>query len=78
MRRGEATRRPPPPGDRRVASVAATRRRVEVARPIDAGHVHAMGLVYVEADVGREGGQTLAVRFLVDSGALYSVLPAPL
>ncbi len=35
-----------------------------------------MGLVYVEAEVGREHEPGHAVRFLVDSGAVYSVLPA--
>src|SRR5438874_5797288 len=35
----------------------------------------AMGLVYVEMGVAREGGPEQTVRFLVDSGAVYSVLP---
>lgn len=34
-----------------------------------------MGTVYVEAEVAHEGGVALSVRFLVDSGAVYSVLP---
>ena len=34
-----------------------------------------MGMVFVEAEVAREGGVALPVRFLVDSGAVYSVLP---
>jgi predicted aspartyl protease len=34
-----------------------------------------MGMVYVDIEVGREGGPGQIVRFLVDSGALYSVLP---
>jgi predicted aspartyl protease len=34
-----------------------------------------MGVVYVEAEVAREGGVALPVRLLVDSGAVYSVLP---
>src|SRR5437016_2379975 len=35
----------------------------------------AMGLVYVEMGVAREGGPEQTVRFLIDSGAAYSVLP---
>jgi predicted aspartyl protease len=35
-----------------------------------------MGMVYVEAEVGREHQPARTVRFLVDSGAVYSVLPA--
>jgi len=34
-----------------------------------------MGLVYVEMGVAREGGPEQTVRFLIDSGAAYSVLP---
>jgi predicted aspartyl protease len=34
-----------------------------------------MGMVYVDAEVAREGGLALPVRLLVDSGAVYSVLP---
>jgi len=34
-----------------------------------------MGLVRVEMEVGRDGGARQAVDFLVDSGAVYSVLP---
>jgi predicted aspartyl protease len=34
-----------------------------------------MRLVYVDIDVNRDGGATHTVRFLVDSGAAYSVLP---
>jgi predicted aspartyl protease len=33
-----------------------------------------MGLVHVDVEVSREGGPTRTVRFLVDSGAAYSVL----
>jgi predicted aspartyl protease len=35
-----------------------------------------VGLVHVDVEVGREGGPRQTVRFLVDSGAAYSVLPA--
>src|SRR5207247_70902 len=35
----------------------------------------AMGLVYVAMGVAREGGPEQTVRFLIDSGAAYSVLP---
>src|SRR5438034_1240541 len=35
----------------------------------------AMGLVYVEMGVAREGGPEQTVHFLIDSGAAYSVLP---
>jgi predicted aspartyl protease len=35
-----------------------------------------MGLVHVDVEVGREGKPRQTVRFLVDSGAAYSVLPA--
>jgi len=35
-----------------------------------------VGLVHVDVEVGREGGPRRTVRFLVDSGAAYSVLPA--
>ena len=35
-----------------------------------------MGLVHVEVEVGRDQGTHRTVRFLVDSGAAYSVLPA--
>ena len=34
-----------------------------------------MGMVHVDVDVSREGGAATTVRFLVDSGAAYSVLP---
>jgi clan AA aspartic protease len=35
-----------------------------------------MGMVHVDTDVAAEtGGPTIPVRFLVDSGAMYSVLP---
>ena len=34
-----------------------------------------MGLVHVDVEVGREAGPQRTVRFLVDSGAAYSVLP---
>ena len=34
-----------------------------------------MGLVHVDVDVSRAGGLGIPVRFLVDSGAVYSVLP---
>jgi predicted aspartyl protease len=34
-----------------------------------------MGMVYVDLEVAAEGGPGRTVRFLVDSGALYSVLP---
>jgi predicted aspartyl protease len=34
-----------------------------------------MGIVYVEAEVASESGVALPVRLLVDSGAIYSVLP---
>jgi len=34
-----------------------------------------MGMTYVEAEVARDGGTALPVRLLVDSGAVYSVLP---
>ena len=34
-----------------------------------------MGLVRVEMEVGRDDGPHEAVEFLVDSGAVYSVLP---
>ncbi len=32
-------------------------------------------MTYVEAEVARDGGTALPVRLLVDSGAVYSVLP---
>lgn len=32
-------------------------------------------MVHVDVDVSRSGGPGLPVRFLVDSGAVYSVLP---
>jgi aspartyl protease family protein len=35
-----------------------------------------MGVVYVTAEVRREGGAAEEVEFLVDSGATFSVLPA--
>ena len=35
-----------------------------------------MGVVYVDAEVGTESGASRTVRFLVDSGAAYSVLPS--
>ena len=34
-----------------------------------------MGLVRVEMDISRDGGPRQTVEFLVDSGAVYSVLP---
>ena len=34
-----------------------------------------MGLVHVAIEVSRDGGPRRTVRFLVDSGATYSVLP---
>src|SRR2546430_16828382 len=34
-----------------------------------------MGITYVEAEVSNEAGTAQNVRFLVDSGAAYSVLP---
>jgi predicted aspartyl protease len=34
-----------------------------------------MGMVYVDAEVSRDDGPQHVVRFLVDSGAVYSVLP---
>ena len=34
-----------------------------------------MGITYVEAEVSNEAGTAQKVRFLVDSGATYSVLP---
>ena len=34
-----------------------------------------MGLVHVDLEVSREGGPRQTVEFLVDSGAVYSVLP---
>src|SRR5262245_52110428 len=34
-----------------------------------------MGLVYVDIEVSRDGGRSEPVRFLVDSGAIYSVIP---
>ena len=34
-----------------------------------------MGITYVEAEVSNEAGMGQKVRFLVDSGAAYSVLP---
>jgi predicted aspartyl protease len=34
-----------------------------------------MGTVYVDATISREGGEARTVRFLVDSGAGYSVVP---
>jgi predicted aspartyl protease len=34
-----------------------------------------MGMVYADVEVDREGEPPRVVRFLVDSGALYSVLP---
>jgi predicted aspartyl protease len=36
-----------------------------------------MGVVHVDVDVSTEAGPRETVRFLVDSGAVYSVLPAP-
>ena len=36
-----------------------------------------MGLVYADVEVHREGGAPSTVRFLVDSGATFSVLPWP-
>jgi predicted aspartyl protease len=32
-------------------------------------------MTYVEAEVARDGGTAVTVRLLVDSGAVYSVLP---
>ncbi len=32
-------------------------------------------MTYVDAEVARDGGTAMPVRLLVDSGALYSVLP---
>jgi hypothetical protein len=37
-----------------------------------------MGITYAEAEVGNEAGMMQKVRFLVDSGAAYSVLPLTL
>jgi hypothetical protein len=34
-----------------------------------------MGITYVEAEVSNEAGTAQKVRFLVESGATYSVLP---
>jgi hypothetical protein len=34
-----------------------------------------MGLVHVDLEVSRDGGRAQTVRFLVDGGAAYSVLP---
>ena len=34
-----------------------------------------MGLIYAEVEVRREGGPSRKVKFLVDSGAMLSVLP---
>jgi clan AA aspartic protease len=34
-----------------------------------------MGITYAEAEVSNEAGMVQKVRFLVDSGAAYSVLP---
>jgi predicted aspartyl protease len=34
-----------------------------------------MGITYVDAEVSNEAGISKTVRFLVDSGAIYSVLP---
>jgi clan AA aspartic protease len=34
-----------------------------------------MGMVHVDLEVSRDGGRVQTVRFLVDSGAAYSVLP---
>jgi clan AA aspartic protease len=34
-----------------------------------------MGLVHVDVEVSRDGGPNQTVSFLVDSGAVYSVLP---
>lgn len=34
-----------------------------------------MGMVHVDVEVSRSGGAGMPVRFLVDSGAVYSVLP---
>jgi len=36
-----------------------------------------MGLVHVSMEVSRDNGRKRQVRFLVDSGAVYSVLPQP-
>ena len=37
-----------------------------------------MGMVHVDVEVSRDGGPGASVRFLVDSGAAYSVLPKPI
>src|SRR3989475_10874835 len=34
-----------------------------------------MGITYVDAEVSNEGGVARTVRFLVDSGAAFTVLP---
>lgn len=34
-----------------------------------------MGLTYIEGSVGGENGKRVLVRFLVDSGATYTLLP---
>ena len=39
-------------------------------------HKSSMGMVYVDIEVGPESEPGRLVRFLVDSGALYSVLPS--
>ena len=36
---------------------------------------HPMGLIYAEVEVRREDGPSRKVKFLVDSGAMLSVLP---
>jgi predicted aspartyl protease len=41
----------------------------------DLRHNEAMGMTHVDMDVSRVGGPGTTVRFLVDSGAAYSVLP---
>ena len=36
---------------------------------------HPMGLIYAEVEVRREGGPARKLKFLVDSGAMLSLLP---
>jgi clan AA aspartic protease len=40
-------------------------------------HAGSMGITYVEGTVQGPEGKSAAVRFLVDSGATYSLLPQP-
>jgi predicted aspartyl protease len=50
--------------------------RIELLRPgARRGTEGPVGLVHVDMQVGRESGPRHTVRFLVDSGAAYSVLP---